>query len=247
VAKGHAGESLRRLDDIVSDRQIREAISDLEQLSETSPVISVAAIHVLKNELGTAASGAGRRRVLFEQSFELPGGLGRRIMNRLRRHDGDQGEGFVRRFTTLARAWLEGSDGELFRDTCDRYFWQEMVPAVETGMGDLAEPFLNTINEAIINYAEYSFRPWSIFRTISAQVFLTEGNLAYGIIRPRGTRQQAFDPLSLRQRDKPPAIGDMRRGWGHTLLMQRALFLSFDDSDRERGMMIVVGPDEPGS
>lgn len=237
--------AVKRLGDIVSDHRLREAISDLEQLSEKSPVISVAAVHVLKNELDTIPRGEGRREILFEQSFQLPGGLGRRILNRLRSSGNARDDGFFRRLLTLGRAWLKGGDAELFRDTCDRYFWKEMVPAVENGLGDLASPFLNTINEAIINYAEYSFRPWSVFRSITAQVFLTEGNLAYGIVRPHGSRQRPFDPLTLKQRDKRPPLGSMRRGWGHTLLMQRALFISFDDSARKRGMMIVVGPDAP--
>jgi hypothetical protein len=119
-----------------------------------------------------------------------------------------------------------------------------MVPEIEAGFGELAYPFLNTINEAIINYAEYSFKPWSVLRGIDAQVFLIEGGLAYGIVRPRGVRQRVFDPLSLKPRETPETLGEMRRGWGHTLLMERALFISFDKSPSRRGMMIVVGSDE---
>ena len=234
---------VNRLGNILSDHQIRDAISDLEQLSAQAPVVSVAAIHVLKNELGTLERGGERRRILFEQSFSLPGRLGHRLRRRLNSGANGRGEMLLRRLGSLVGAWLKGQDAELFRDTCDRYFWQEMVPAVEAGLGELALPFLNTINEAIINYAEYSFHRWSIFRSISAQVFLTEGDLAYGIIRPRGLRQRSFDPLNLKRREGQQAIGAMRRGWGHTLLMERALFISFDHSVSRRGMMIVVGPD----
>jgi hypothetical protein len=240
-----AALEVKRFSGIVSDHQIRQAISDLEQLSEKAPVISVAAIHVLKNELGTVAQGGERRRILFERSFSLPGGLGHRLRHRLKASKSSRSEGVLSRLMVLCKAWLEGRDAELFRDTCDRYFWTEMVPEIEAGFGALAHPFLNTINEAIINYAEYSFGRWSIFRSISAQVFCTEGNLAYGIIRPHGLRQRAFNPLALKQKEKPGTLGAMHRGWGHTLLMQRALFISFDHSVNRRGMMIVVGPDEP--
>ena len=235
---------MKRLAGIVSDRQIREAISDLEELGDRAPAVSVAAIHVLKNELEPLGRGSSRRRILFERSYKLPGGIGGRLRRRLQERP-DSGEGFLTRFAILAKAWLAGKDAELFRDTCDRYFWKTMVPSIEGGLGDLAYPFLNTINEAIINYAEYSFRPWAAFRSISVQVFHTEGDLAYGIIRPRGLRQRAFDPLTLKERDEPNALGAMRRGWGHTLLMQRALFISFDQSVSRRGMMIVVGPEDP--
>ena len=236
---------MKRLGNIVSDHQLREAIADLEQLSEKSPVISVAAVHVLKNELGRLAGGARKREILFEQSFHLPGRLGQRILNRVKSDGSSRDEGLVSRCVTLAVAWLKGRDATLFRDTCDRYFWKEMVPAIEEGLGDLASPFLNTINEAIINYAEYSFRRWSVFRGISAQVFLTEDDLVYAIVRPSGIRQRSFDPLELKQRTGLRQLDSMRRGWGHTLLMERSLFISFDDTAKGRGMMIVVGPDEP--
>ena len=236
---------MKRFSGIVSDDQIREAISDLEELSEKAPIISVAAIHVLKNELDSVETGGERRRILFERSYRLPGSLRYRFGRRLHGNEGSRSVGFLRRVVVSCRAWLRGDDAELFRDTCDRYFWEEMVPGIEAGFGALAHPFLNTINEAIINYAEYSFRHWPGFRSISAQVFCTEGNLAYGIIRPHGLRQRTFDPLDLKERGKPGSLGTMRRGWGHTLLMRRALFISFDHSVNRRGMMIIVGPDEP--
>ena len=47
------------------------------------------------------------------------------------------------------------------------------------------------------------------------------------------------------QKAKPRTLGLTQRGWGHTLLMQRALFISFDHSVNRRGMMIIVGPEEP--
>jgi hypothetical protein len=230
---------VRRFSGIVSNQQIREAISDLEELGKQAPAISVAAIHVLKNELDPIAPGNEKRRILFERSFRLPGSLGYRLRRRLQ---GDTG-GLLIHLFSFCRAWLKGHDAELFRDSCDRYFWKEMVPVVEGGFGAVAHPFLNTINEAIINYAEYSFRRWSFFRSISAQVFCTEGDLAYGIIRPHGLRQRAFNPLALKRKERRDSLGTMQRGWGHTLLMERALFISFDHSVSRRGMMIVVGPD----
>jgi len=240
---------MKRFTGIVSDHDIREAICDLEKLSEGAHAISVAAIHVLKDELDPVAVGGERRRILFEHSFSLPGSIRyrlRRRLNNLKIEDGSRSAGFLRPFIVFCRAWLTGADAELFRDTCDRYFWEEMVPSIEAGFGVLAHPFLNTINEAIINYAEYSFRRWSVLRSIRVQVFCTEGDLAYGIIRPYGLRQRAFDPLALKEREKAGSLGAMQqRGWGHTLLMQRALFVSFDHSVNRRGMMIVVGPDEP--
>jgi hypothetical protein len=235
---------MKRFEGIVSDSEIRQAISDLEELKTKAPGMSVAAIHVLKNELDPAAAASEKRRILFERTFSLPGSLRYRLRRRLRGRGRSRGVEHLRRILSSSYAWSAGKDAELFRDTCDRYFWEEMVPDVEAGFGELAHPFLNTINEAIINYAEYSFRPWAILRRISAQVFCTEGNLAYGIVRPHGLRQRAFDPLVLKQRDRPQALGTMQRGWGHTLLMKRALFISFDHSVNRRGMMIVVGPDE---
>lgn len=236
---------MKRFTGIVSDHHIREAISDLEQLSEQAHAISVAAIHVLKDELEPVATGSERRRILFERSFSLPGTIRYRLRRRLNEQAGSRAAELLRRCIVFCRAWLKGEDAELFRDTCDRYFWEEMVPSIEAGFGDLAHPFLNTINEAIINYAEYSFRRWSVLRSLSVQIFCTEGNLAYGIIRPHGLRQRAFDPLALKERGTAGALGMIQRGWGHTLVIERALFVSFDHSVNRRGMMIIVGPDEP--
>lgn len=220
---------MNRLTGITSESEIRKAISDLEELRDDSPAFSVAAIHVLKNELDSVGSDFEKRRLLFEQSFTLPRG------------DRNQpGSGSWKSFWRRCGSWLSGSGSELFRDECDEYFWERMVPTITTEFGDLAEPFLNSINEVIINYAEYSFKPWAMFRKITAQVFLTEGGLAYGIVRPHGLRQRVFDPLGLKQK-KADTLRDMRRGWGHTLLMRRALFVSFDRSPTRRGMMIVVG------
>jgi hypothetical protein len=235
---------MKRLSGIASDRQLREAISDLETFGEQTPFVRVAAIHVLKNELEPVSANEKRRRILFERRYTLPGSLGFRLYRRLERFPGSP-RAFLERLVLLVRFWLAGKDADLFRDTCDRYFWELMVPEVEEAFGNLAHPFLNTINEAIINYAEYSFRPWAAFRSIAVQVFCTEDELAYGIIRPRGLRQRAFNPLDLKERERPDTLGAMRRGWGHTLLMQRALFISFDHSPSRRGMMIVVGPDDP--
>ena len=142
--------------------------------------------------------------------------------------------------------WLRGGGAETFRDACDRAFWKRMVPTITEAFGDLAEPFLNTINEMIINYAEYSFKSWALFRRITAQVFLTDDRLAYGIVRPHGWPQRVFDPLKLKEK-KADTLSEMRRGWGHTLLMRRALFISFDHSPKRRGMMVVIGPESAAS
>ncbi|MCP4204371.1 MAG: hypothetical protein GY769_20865 [bacterium] len=224
---------MKRLEGIVSESGIREAISDLEELSRESPVISVAAIHVLKNELESVGDDFGKRRVIFERSFTLPGGDRNR-----------PGSGSWKRSLRRWGAWLSGGGAELFRDDCDRCFWERMVPSITAEFGALADPFMNTINEVIINYAEYSFKEWALWRRVSAQIFLTDGELAYGIVRPHGLRQRIFDPLALKEK-KAETLRDMRRGWGHTLLMGRALFISFDHSPKRRGMMIVVGPDLP--
>ena len=40
------------LDDTLEPGQLDQLVSDLEHLAEQAPVISVAAIHILKNELG---------------------------------------------------------------------------------------------------------------------------------------------------------------------------------------------------
>ena len=123
--------------------------------------------------------------------------------------------------------------------------WRSIVPVITEGFGPLADPLMNTINEAIINYAEYSFNCWSLRRRIRIHVFKTDAELAYAIIRPSGTRLKSFDPLELKTR--PTGSRKLKkRGWGHTLLMERALFLSFDQAEKRRGMMIIVGqkPDQ---
>ncbi len=223
---------MKRLEGIASEGRIREAISDLEKLRTESPVISVAAVHVLKNELEPVGSDPASRRLLFERTFHLPAAEAAGSASPARRWLG-------------FRESLAGSGAEAFRDACDRSFWRLMVPPITREFGALAEPFMNTINEAIINYAEYSFRPWAAFRRISAQIFLTEDDLAYGIVRPYGLRQRIFDPLAFSEK-KADTLREMRRGWGHTLLMRRALFISFDHSPRQRGMMVVVGPESGG-
>ena len=195
---------------------------------------SVAAIQVLKNELEPAAPGTDRE-ILFEAEFTIPGGFWRRLHGIS--HSGKK-PGLVSLLSNL-RAWLAGRDAERFRDRCDGYFWEELVPAIEENFGELAEPFMNTINEAIINYAEYSFRRWAALRRITAQLFVTEGELAYGIVRPYGTRLRLFDPLKLKEKE-PGALYEMRRGGGHTLLMRRALFISFDHTPTNRGRVVVA-------
>lgn len=231
---------------IASPEEIRAAITDLEQLATPeASAVTVAAIHVLKNELAPLAPNE-HRSLLFERSFSLPGGLPYRIRRWfLRESDPRLGKAIRKAFANI-REWLTGGRAENFRDRCDRFFWEEMVPVIEREFGPLAHPFMNTINEAIINYAEYSYRPWSFRRRVSAHIFRTEGDLAYGIVRPSGSRLRTFNPLRLRQK-RADTLAQMRRGWGHTLLMRRALFISFDQAPRRRGLMIVVGAEEETS
>ena len=228
---------MKPLDSIVPRAEVPRILGEIESLAPGGSSFSVAAIQVLKNELEPPDAGA-ERKVLFQAQFVIPGGLGRRLRDIYR--SGER-PGLGRLWAAL-RAWLSGRDAELFRDRCDAYFWAELVPVIEERFGVVAEPFMNTINEAIINYAEYSFRRWSALRRVTAQIFLTEGDLAYGIVRPYGMRLRLFDPLKLKEK-QPGAIGEMKRGWGHTLLMRRALFISFDHSPTNRGLMVIVGPE----
>ena len=212
-----------RLKGIASSDEIRKAISELEALGSDAPAVSVAAVHVFKSELGPPSTDEPKRRILFERTFTIPGGLLYQLGRRL---GGQPGR--------------SRSRPERFRERCDRYFYEEMVPVIERHFGAVAEPLMNTINEAILNYSEYSFRPGSLFRRVVVHVFRTDGDLAYAIIRPAGTGLRAFDPLSLRKKT-PGTIKEMQRGWGHTLLMSRALFISFDHAPKRRGLMVVVG------
>jgi len=228
---------LQRLDNIVPRAEVPRVLSELEEMAGDGSSFSVAAIQVLKNELGPAASGT-QREILFQAEYVIPGRLGRRLRD-IYRSGSKPGLG---RLWAYLLAWLTGKDAERFRDRCDAYFWEELVPDIEENFGSVAEPLMNTINEAIINYAEYSFRRWAALRRITAQIFFTEGELAYGIVRPYGMRLRLFDPLKLKEK-RPGTIQQMKRGWGHTLLMRRALFISFDHSPTNRGLMIIVGPE----
>lgn len=220
------------LDQVVPDSsRLEEVVSDLEDLADRSPLISVAAIHILKNELGALDGDAVRREILFERRFSLPGGLLARLRS-------------PRRVLGDLWAWLSGADQTRFRDRCDQRFWETVVPVIEAEFGEVAEPMMNTAAEAIINYAEYSFKPWSLGRRVTAHLFLTEDQLGYAIVRPRGLRLRVFDPLALKEKS-PETLADHKRGWGHTILMRQALFMSFDKTPRRRGLMIVVGPNEP--
>lgn len=228
---------MKRLDQLLSRAEVSGLLSELQEVAGDGSSFSVAAIQVLKNELEPAADGV-ERKVLFQARYLIPGRLGRRLRD-IYMSGTKPGLGNLwRNF----RSWLAGADAERFRDRCDAYFWSEMVPVIEERFGPVADKFMNTINEAIINYAEHSFRRWSALRRISAQIFLTEGELAYAIVRPYGRRQRLFDPLKLKEKH-PGAIQQMKRGWGHTLLMRRALFISFDHSPTSRGLMMIVGPD----
>ena len=225
------------LDKIVPRAEIPRLLEELEELASDGSSFSVAAIQVLKNELEPPAEGV-ERQVLFQASYLIPGRLARRLRDIYR---GGSEPGLGRLWENF-RAWLAGADAERFRDRCDAYFWEEIVPDIEAHFGPVGEKFMNTINEAIINYAEYSFRRWAALRRVTAQIFLTEGHLAYGIVRPYGMRLRLFDPLKLKEK-QPGTIGLMKRGWGHTLLMRRALFISFDHSPTNRGLMFIVGPE----
>jgi hypothetical protein len=225
------------LDKIVPRADVPRLLGELEEMASGGSSFSVAAIQVLKNELEAPVAGT-ERDILFQADYVIPGRLGRRLRDIYTSGD----EPGVGRLWANFLAWLGGRDAERFRDRCDAYYWQEVVPDIERHFGSVAEPFMNTINEAIINYAEYSFRRWAALRRITVQIFLTEGQLAYGIVRPYGMRLRLFDPLKLKEK-QPGAIHQMKRGWGHTLLMRRALFISFDHSPTNRGLMLIVGPE----
>lgn len=197
-------------------------------MAERDPILTVAAVHVLKNDLGDISGLARRRKLLHSQRFTLPGGSFGDWLRRPGRALGD-----------LA-AWLGGDDGERFRDRCDSRFWETVVPFLEKNFGPVAEPLMNTANEAIINYAEYSFGSWALRRRIAVHLFHTDDDLGYAIVRPLGSRLRVFDPLELKERSAE-TLEESKRGWGHTILMRRALFVSFDKSPRRRGLMIVVG------
>ena len=228
---------MKKLESIIPRAAVPELIEELEEMAADGSSFSVAAIQVLKNELEMPASGT-EREILFQAEYVIPGRLGRRLRD-IYRSGAKPGPG---RLWEYFAAWLTGKDAERFRDRCDAYFWEKLVPEIEENFGSVAEPFMNTINEAIINYAEYSFRRWAALRRVTAQIFFTEGELAYGIVRPYGMRLSLFDPLKLKEK-QPGAIHNTKRGWGHTLLMRRALFISFDHSPTNRGLMIIVGPE----
>jgi hypothetical protein len=229
---------LKRLDANLPPTEVSRLLSELEELTAGGSSFSVAAIEVLKNELEPAAAGT-EREILYQAEHVIPGRLGRRLRD-IYRSGGGWGPG---RLWTNFTAWLAGRDADRFRDRCDAYFLEEVVPEIEEHFGAVAEPFMNTINEAIINYAEHSFRRWAALRRITAQIFLTEDELAYGIVRPYGLRLRLFDPLKLKER-QAGALHQMKRGWGHTLLMRRSLFISFDHSPANRGLMMIVGPED---
>ncbi len=218
---------MSELDGSIPDHELETAIADLEELVDRSPVLSVAAIHVLKNELGDV-SQLSHRRLLQSQRFVLPAAPSKPWWRSPRRALSD------------VVAWLRGRDQERFRDRCDSHFWRDVVPELEENFGSVAEPLMNTVNEAIINYAEYSFGRWSLGRKVAAHLFHTEDDLGYAIIRPLGTHLRIFDPLSLKEKSAE-TLEESKRGWGHTILMRRALFISFDKAPTSRGMMIVVG------
>lgn len=223
------------LGEVADHRTLESVIAELEAIPGDRPEV-VSALWVLKNELEPLTE-SHKRAVLFDRSFALPGSLEYRLEVALRSRS--PLKTVVEAVADLG-SWLIGTDYERFRDRCDRYFWREMVPRITESFGSLADPVLNTINEAIINYAEYSFKRWCLRRRVHVHLFRTDDDLAYAIIRPSGTRLRAFDPLSLKTRVTGTRLL-RKRGWGHTLLMERALFLSFDRDPHRRGMLVVVG------
>ncbi len=229
---------MKRLEEIVPRADVSRVLSELDEMATDGSSFSVAAIQILKNELGPPKPGI-ERKILYAAEFTIPGGLRQRLRDIYRNGAKPGVAGLLANF----RAWLTGDSNGLFRDRCDAYFWKVLVPAIEENFGAVAEPFMNTINEAIINYGEHSFRRWAALRRITVQMFFTEDELGYGIVRPYGTRLRLFDPLKLKEK-QAGAIREMQRGWGHTLLMRRALFISFDHSPINRGLMIIVGPDD---
>lgn len=221
---------MNEFEGIPSD-SLEEAVSDLEKMADRSPVLSVAAVHILKNELGDASELTRRRRLLRSDRFTLPGNSLRKWLTRPVRAVRD------------CLGWLGGKDAQRFRDRCDSHFWNDVVPILEEHFGAVAEPLMNTVNEAVINYAEYSFRRWALRRRVALHLFHTEEDLGYAIIRPFGSRLRVFDPLELKEKGSD-TLEESRRGWGHTIVMRRALFISFDKSPKRRGMMIVVGAEQ---
>lgn len=229
------------LNHVVGDHTIPSIMAELEELEGLAPAVRQGAILILKNELGSLPEDDWARKVVFNQEFALPVGFSLRMSKRIK----NRGFFFaVRELVGDLFFWVVGKDQERFRDLCDRCFWRIMVPSISESFGAFADRVLNTINEAIINYAEYSFRPWSARRRIHVHLFKTDRDLAYVIIRPTGTRLRSFDPLALKRRSSDSTMAK-KRGWGHTLLMERALFLSFDHEPKRRGMLIIIGPENP--
>ncbi len=232
---------MKKLDGITSDEELPSVIAELEELSENSPSIRLGALHILKNELGELDLDAESRGIEYERRFLVPGSLWHKARRALRGPDGGLGTA-CRRLAADFGAWLRRDDSEGFRDRCDQTFFEQIVPEIDANFGDLAGPMNNTINEAIINYAEYSFKRYALGRRIAVHMFKTEGNLGYAIVRPLGTRLRAFDPLALKKKH-PTELHKAKRGWGFTIMMERALFISFDRAERMRGMMVIVGPE----
>lgn len=232
------------LDGLLAAAEIPPVVAELEKLSaETPSGVSVAALHILKNEMHRLEPGSRARRVEYERVFNLPGGLSYRLRKLWREGDGTKLGGLARGLFDDLRYWLRGEDAERFRERCDEYFWEVMVPEIDANFGRLAGPMSNTVNEAIMNYAEHSFQSYALCRRVRVHLFKTEGELGYAILRPLGTRLRTFDPLAL----KTKHLDDLhtgRRGWGFTIMLGQALFISFDHTPHRRGMMIIVGPEE---
>ncbi len=226
--------------DVIDESTIHSIVAELEGMAKESPIVAHGAIYILKNELVPAAADAPKRRLTFNRTYVLPHRTIRRLTSAARNKN------LFATLMALAREgwlWLAGRDSEIFRDRCDRCFSRTLAPDVIAELDSMADVVLNTVNEAIINYAEHSFDKHALRRRIHVRIFQTDNDLVYVIVRPSGTRFQPFDPLSLTTR--PQGTSHLKkRGWGHTLIMERALFLSFDRTPQHRGMLIILRPEE---
>jgi hypothetical protein len=225
---------------MIGDSELPTVVSELEEIKHEAPRVTQGAILILKNELDPKSADDPKRNVLFERSYTIPEPIASRIRDSFRK---GQMLLWVKLILREFWLWLKGNDNAAFRDRCDSYFWKKLVPDINEAFGDMADHVLNTINEAIINYAEHSFGRHAMRRQIHVFLFKTDDDLAYAVIRPSGSPQRTFNPLSLQTRPKG-IRSPLKRGWGHTLIMERALFLSFDRHPDRRGMLIIMGPEE---
>lgn len=128
-------------------------------------------------------------------------------------------------------AWVrdvrQNGPGLRYREWCDGQFSGCIAPVVMSSFGDLGDTLCNTLNEAIMNYAEHAYLPVVREREIGVQVTLAgygDGRrAAWGVVSvPEDARLVApLNPARL-QRKKlgegtRPGKGSYR-GWGTTIL-----------------------------